>query len=104
MTGKICGTGAYIPEKILDNEALSKLVDTSDEWIRSRTGIRRRHIAGEKETVAFMAGGEGGPSEREAKWKRGGTDPGSHDVGGGSHAGSGGPGPADHRGQRGGKL
>ena len=100
MTGKICGTGAYIPEKILDNEALSKLVDTSDEWIRSRTGIRRRHIAGEKETVAFMAG----PSEREGKWKRGGTDPGSHDVGGGSHAGSGGPGPADHRGQRGGKL
>ena len=56
MTGKICGTGAYIPEKILDNEALSKLVDTSAEWIRSRTGIRRRHIAGEKETVAFMAG------------------------------------------------
>lgn len=56
MTGKICGTGAYIPEKILDNEALSKLVDTSDEWIRSHTGIRRRHIAGEKETVAFMAG------------------------------------------------
>lgn len=56
MTGKICGTGAYIPEKILDNEALSKLVDTSDEWIRSRTGIRRRHIAGEKETVDFMAG------------------------------------------------
>lgn len=56
MTGKICGTGAYIPEKILNNEALSKLVDTSDEWIRSRTGIRRRHIAGEKETVAFMAG------------------------------------------------
>ena len=56
MTGKICGTGAYSPEKILDNEALSKLVDTSDEWIRSRTGIRRRHIAGEKETVAFMAG------------------------------------------------
>ena len=56
MTGQICGTGAYIPEKILDNEALSKLVDTSDEWIRSRTGIRRRHIAGEKETVAFMAG------------------------------------------------
>ena len=56
MTGKICGTGAYIPEKILDNEALSKLVDTSDEWIRSRTGLRRRHLAGEKETVAFMAG------------------------------------------------
>ena len=55
MTGKICGTGAYIPEKILDNEALSKLVDTSDEWIRSRTGIRRRHIDGEKESVAFRA-------------------------------------------------
>lgn len=56
MTGKICGTGSYIPAKVLDNEALSKLVDTSDEWIRIRTGIRRRHIAGEEETVAFMAG------------------------------------------------
>ena len=54
MTGKICGTGAYIPEKILDNEALSKLVDTSDEWIRERTGVRRRRIA-EKETTVSMA-------------------------------------------------
>ena len=67
MTGKICGTGAYIPEKILDNEALSKLVDTSDEWIRSRTGIRRRHIAGEKETVAFMAGEEAKAALQNAK-------------------------------------
>ena len=67
MTGKICGTGAYIPEKILDNEALSKLVDTSDEWIRSRTGIRRRHIAGEKETVAFMAGAAAKAALQNAK-------------------------------------
>ena len=56
MTGRICGTGSYIPAEVLDNEALSKLVDTSDEWIRSRTGIQRRHIAGKEETVAFMAG------------------------------------------------
>lgn len=69
MTGKICGTGAYIPEKILDNEALSKLVDTSDEWIRSRTGIRRRHIAGEKETVAFMAGEAAKAALQNAKLK-----------------------------------
>lgn len=48
MTGKICGTGAYIPEKILDNEALSKLVDTSDEWIRSRTGIQKAPASPEK--------------------------------------------------------
>ena len=97
MTGKICGTGAYIPEKILDNEALSKLVDTSDEWIRSRTGIRRRHIAGEKETVAFMAGEAAKAALQNAKLN-------GSAVGGGSHAGSGCPGPADHRGQRGGKL
>ena len=56
MTGRICGTGSYIPEKVMDNDALSRIVDTSDEWIRSRTGIRKRHLAGEKESVAFMAG------------------------------------------------
>ena len=45
MTGRICGTGSYIPEKVMDNDALSRIVDTSDEWIRSRTGIRKRHLA-----------------------------------------------------------
>lgn len=55
MIGRICGTGSYIPSHRMDNEELSSLVDTSDEWIRERTGIRSRHIA-KQETVSFMAG------------------------------------------------
>lgn len=55
MVGKIIGTGSYIPEQIWDNEKLSHMVDTNDEWIRERTGIARRHIAGEEETTAYMA-------------------------------------------------
>jgi 3-oxoacyl-[acyl-carrier-protein] synthase-3 len=42
---KIAGTGSYLPEKILTNADLEKMVDTSDEWIRARTGIEQRHIA-----------------------------------------------------------
>jgi 3-oxoacyl-[acyl-carrier-protein] synthase-3 len=42
---RITGTGSYLPPKILTNADLAKLVDTSDEWIRERTGIRQRHIA-----------------------------------------------------------
>ncbi len=51
----IAGTGSYIPEKVLSNFDLMKLVDTSDEWITVRTGIKERHIAGEGETTASMA-------------------------------------------------
>ncbi|MBP6749778.1 MAG: ketoacyl-ACP synthase III [Xanthomonadaceae bacterium] len=47
---RIAGTGSYLPEKVLTNEDLSKIVDTSDEWIVARTGIRQRHIAAEGET------------------------------------------------------
>jgi len=47
---RIAGTGSYLPEKLLTNDDLAKQVDTSDEWIRSRTGIRERHIAAEGET------------------------------------------------------
>ena len=54
MIGKICGTGSYIPPKILSNDDLSEMVETSDEWIRERTGVRNRHIAGE-DTSSFMA-------------------------------------------------
>ena len=54
MIGKICGTGSYIPPKILSNDDLSEMVETSDEWIRERTGVRNRHIA-EHETTSFMA-------------------------------------------------
>ncbi|MDF3057665.1 MAG: 3-oxoacyl-ACP synthase [Rariglobus sp.] len=51
----ILGTGSYAPEKILTNDDLSKIVDTSDEWIFSRSGIRERRIAGENETTSQMA-------------------------------------------------
>ena len=55
----ITGWGMYVPELVLTNEDLSKIVDTNDEWIRERTGIRERHIARENEypsTLAVRAG------------------------------------------------
>lgn len=52
---KIIGTGSYLPEKILTNKELEKILDTTDEWIRERTGISQRHIAAEHETSASMA-------------------------------------------------
>ncbi len=55
MYSTIAGTGSYLPEKILTNADLEKLVDTNDEWIRSRTGIERRHIASEGETTTDLA-------------------------------------------------
>jgi len=51
----IRGVGAYLPERVLTNEELSKTVDTSDEWIRQRTGIARRHIAAPNETTTDLA-------------------------------------------------
>ena len=54
MIGRICGTGSYIPPKILSNDDLSEMVETNDEWIQERTGVRRRHLA-DKETTSFMA-------------------------------------------------
>jgi 3-oxoacyl-[acyl-carrier-protein] synthase-3 len=52
---RIIGTGSYLPEKILTNRDLEKLVDTSDEWIYSRTGIRQRHVAAENENASDLA-------------------------------------------------
>ena len=52
---RIAGTGSYLPEKVLTNEDLSKFVDTSDEWIAARTGIRERHVAAEGETTGDLA-------------------------------------------------
>ena len=49
---RIAGTGSYLPERILTNADLEKIVETSDEWIVSRSGIRERHIAAEGETTA----------------------------------------------------
>ncbi|MFK5884114.1 MAG: beta-ketoacyl-ACP synthase III [Candidatus Izemoplasma sp.] len=48
---KILGTGSYVPEKILTNEDLSKIVDTNDEWIVSRTGIKERRIVVDQDTT-----------------------------------------------------
>ncbi|QPC44961.1 ketoacyl-ACP synthase III [Kaustia mangrovi] len=51
----IQGIGAYLPEKILTNNDLAAMVDTSDEWIADRTGIRQRHVAADGETTADLA-------------------------------------------------
>ena len=51
----ITGWGMYAPSKVLTNDDLSQIVDTSDEWIRSRTGIRERRIAADDETTATLA-------------------------------------------------
>ncbi|MFM9161533.1 MAG: beta-ketoacyl-ACP synthase III [Methylocystis sp.] len=51
------GVGAYLPEKILTNKELAELVDTSDEWIVQRTGIKKRHIAAKGETTSMLGAG-----------------------------------------------
>jgi 3-oxoacyl-[acyl-carrier-protein] synthase-3 len=52
---RVAGTGSYLPEKVLTNADLEKRMDTTDEWIRTRTGIERRHIAAAGETSSEMA-------------------------------------------------
>ncbi len=52
---RIAGTGSYLPEKILTNHDLEKMVDTSDQWIQERTGIKKRHIAGDDEFTCDLA-------------------------------------------------
>ena len=52
---RITGTGSYLPEKVLTNHDLEKIMDTSDEWIRDRTGIYKRHIAAGGETTCDLA-------------------------------------------------
>ncbi len=52
---RIAGTGGYLPERVLANEELAKTVDTTDEWIRERTGIRERRIAAPGETTCDLA-------------------------------------------------
>jgi 3-oxoacyl-[acyl-carrier-protein] synthase-3 len=54
-TVSIIGTGSYVPEKILTNEDLSRMVDTSDEWITTRTGIKERRMAAKDEYTSDMA-------------------------------------------------
>ncbi|MCK2148820.1 beta-ketoacyl-ACP synthase III [Marinobacter alexandrii] len=52
---RIAGTGSYLPENIVTNQDLEKMVDTTDQWIRERTGIERRHIAVEGQTTVDLA-------------------------------------------------
>lgn len=51
---RIAGTGRYLPKRIMTNFDLEKIVDTSDEWIRTRTGVERRHVVSEEETTSSM--------------------------------------------------
>ena len=51
----VAGTGSYVPERILTNKELAKMVDTSDEWIFTRTGIKERRIAADDEFTSHMA-------------------------------------------------
>lgn len=55
MYSRITGTGSYLPEKILTNLDLERIVDTSDEWIRTRTGIVQRHIAADNQMASDLA-------------------------------------------------
>jgi 3-oxoacyl-[acyl-carrier-protein] synthase-3 len=52
---RIAGTGGYLPEKVLTNHDLEKMVETSDQWITERTGIKKRHVAGDDETTCDLA-------------------------------------------------
>ncbi|QQP96373.1 beta-ketoacyl-ACP synthase III [Lysobacter enzymogenes] len=52
---RIAGTGSYLPAQVVTNDELAKRVETSDEWIRTRTGIRQRHVAAEGETTVDLA-------------------------------------------------
>jgi 3-oxoacyl-[acyl-carrier-protein] synthase-3 len=51
---RIVGTGRYLPERIMTNADLEKIVDTTDEWIRTRTGVERRHICADDQTTSDM--------------------------------------------------
>jgi 3-oxoacyl-[acyl-carrier-protein] synthase-3 len=71
----IAGVGAYVPGKVLSNAELEKMVDTSDEWIVRRTGIRERRVVGEAESTASMAAAAGLAACRSA-----GVEPGELDL------------------------
>ncbi len=51
---RIAGIGSFLPEKVVTNQDLEETMDTSDEWIRERTGIKRRHLAGDDQTTSSM--------------------------------------------------
>ena len=55
IRSKILGVGSYLPEKVMTNDDLSKMVETSDEWIVERTGIKIRHLAADEEVTSDLA-------------------------------------------------
>ncbi|NDG03266.1 MAG: 3-oxoacyl-ACP synthase, partial [Synechococcaceae bacterium WBB_34_004] len=65
---RFCATGAALPHNSVSNEALSQRVDTSDDWIRSRTGIAARRIAGEGENLTQLASMAGAKALAAAGW------------------------------------
>jgi 3-oxoacyl-[acyl-carrier-protein] synthase-3 len=66
MHSRIAGCGAYLPERIVTNDELGQRMDTSDEWIRTRTGIRQRHIAAEHESTSDLAAAASRAALRDA--------------------------------------
>ncbi len=65
----IRGTGGYLPERVMDNHELSRLVDTSDAWIRSRSGIVQRHLVAEGEMTSDLAMRAGQRALEDAGWR-----------------------------------
>ena len=68
MYSRIAGTGSCLPEKVVTNFDLEKVMDTTDEWIRTRTGIERRHIVMDGQTTVDLAevAARAAPSRRRA--------------------------------------
>src|SRR4051794_26868468 len=62
----LAGLGAWLPPRVVDNDELARRLDTSDKWIRTRTGIRTRHIAGPETSTVDMAIRAGGNALRSA--------------------------------------
>ena len=75
LQSRIVGTGSYLPEKILDNAQLEKIVETTDDWITSRTGMKERRIASAHETTSYM-----GTEAAKKALKSAGIDPSAIDL------------------------
>ena len=65
---RVLGTGSALPRRVVTNAELAETVDTSDEWIVARTGIRQRHIAGEGETTSTLAIAAARAARHSARW------------------------------------
>ena len=67
LRSRVIGCGAYLPSKILTNAGLARIVDTTDEWITERTGIKARHIAAEGEKTSDLGVAAAIDASRAAK-------------------------------------